>query len=174
MAVPAAMVVEEIESEPEPVKTVDDIIKDADDYVGDGDFEKAGIALEEAHRDEPANLAVIQKLLFTHYKQGKTDDFAALASQYEVDRDSMEWAEVAEWGKTLDASNVLFAEPIIEEPVVDLADLEAGLTFDTDDNDSDVTETLEEADVETENDLLDFDAELSEPAETPEKYGNNE
>ena len=168
VAVPAAMVVEEIESEPEPVKTVDDIIKDADDYVGDGDFEKAGIALEEAHRDEPANLAVIQKLLFTHYKQGKTDDFAALASQYEVDRDSMEWAEVAEWGKTLDASNVLFAEPIIEEPVVDLADLEAGLTFDTDDNDSDVTETLEEADVETENDLLDFDAELSEPAETPE------
>ena len=76
----------------------------------------------------------------------------------------MEWAEVAEWGRSLDAGNVLFAEPVIEEQVVDLADLEAGLTFDTEDNEPDV----EEATVEAENDLLDFDVELSETAETPE------
>ena len=162
VAVPAAMVVEEIE--PEPIKTVDELLEDADVYAGDDDFEKAGVALEQAHGEDPTNLTVIQKLLLAHYKQGKTDDFAALASQYEVERDSMEWAEVAEWGRSLDAGNVLFAEPVIEEPVVDLADLEAGLTFDTEDNEPDV----EEATVEAENDLLDFDVELSETAETPE------
>jgi pilus assembly protein FimV len=165
VAVPAAMVVEEVEPEPEPEpeKTIDDLIKDADVYVGYGDFEKAGIVLEEAHQDEPANMAVIQKLLFTYYKQAKTDDFVTLAEQYNVDRDSMEWAEVAEWGRALDADNILFIEPSIEEPVVDLADLEAGLTFDIDNSDADVAETIEEAVAETENDLLDFNVELSEP-----------
>jgi pilus assembly protein FimV len=152
-ATAAVDVVEEIE----PEKTVDDLIKDADVYVSYGDFEKAGLALEEAHSDEPSNMAVIQKLLFIHYKQGKTNAFVGLARDYTVERDSMEWAEVADWGRELDNDNVLLAEPLVEEPVIDLAEVEAGLEFDQGTSAS----TIEEKPVsDIENDLLDFDIDI--------------
>jgi pilus assembly protein FimV len=156
VVVPAAAVVAADEVIAEPVKTVDDLIKDADVYVSYADFEKAGLALEEAYNDAPSNMAVIQKLLFTHYKQGKASAFVELAREYTVDRDSMEWAEVAEWGRSLDADNALFAEPLIEDPVVDLAELESGLAFNVDDE----LDIAEASVSEAEDDLLDFNIDL--------------
>ena len=154
--VPAATVVAADEVIAEPVKTVDDLIKDADVYVSYADFEKAGLALEEAYNDAPSNIAVIQKLLFTHYKQGKASAFVELAREYKVERDSMEWAEVAEWGRRLDADNALFAEPLIEDPVVDLAELESGLAFNVDDE----LDIAEASVSEAEDDLLDLNIDL--------------
>lgn len=156
VVVPAAAVVAADEVIAEPVKTVDDLIKDADVYVSYADFEKAGLALEEAYNDAPSNMAVIQKLLFTHYKQGKASAFVELAREYTVERDSMEWAEVAEWGRSLDADNALFAEPLIEDPVVDLAELESGLAFNVDDE----LDIAEASTSEAEDDLLDFNIDL--------------
>ena len=156
VVVPAAAVVAADEVIAEPVKTVDDLIKDADVYVSYADFEKARLALEEAYNDAPSNMAVIQKLLFTHYKQGKASAFVELAREYTVERDSMEWAEVAEWGRSLDADNALFAEPLIEDPVVDLAELESGLAFNVDD----VLDIAEASVSEAEDDLLDFNIDL--------------
>jgi len=154
--VPAATVVAADEVIAEPVKTVDDLIKDADVYVSYADFEKARLALEEAYNDAPSNIAVIQKLLFTHYKQGKASAFVELAREYKVERDSMEWAEVAEWGRRLDADNALFAEPLIEDPVVDLAELESGLAFNVDDE----LDIAEASVSEAEDDLLDLNIDL--------------
>ena len=156
VVVPVATVVAADEVIAEPVKTVDDLIKDADVYVSYADFEKARLALEEAYNDAPSNMAVIQKLLFTHYKQGKASAFVELAREYTVERDSMEWAEVAEWGRSLDADNALFAEPLIEDPVVDLAELESGLAFNVDD----VLDIAEASVSEAEDDLLDFNIDL--------------
>lgn len=156
VVVPAATVVAADEVIAEPVKTVDDLIKDADVYVSYADFEKAGLALEEAYNDAPSNMAVIQKLLFTHYKQGKASAFVELAREYTVERDSMEWAEVAEWGRSLDADNALFAEPLIEDPIVDLAELESGLAFNVDDE----LDIAEASVSEAEDDLLDFNIDL--------------
>ena len=156
VVVPAATVVATDEVIAEPVKTVDDLIKDADVYVSYADFEKAGLALEEAYNDAPSNIAVIQKLLFTHYKQGKASAFVELAREYTVERDSVEWAEVAAWGRSLDAGNALFAEPLIEDPVVDLAELESGLAFNVDDE----LDIAEASVPEAEYDLLDFNTDL--------------
>ena len=124
---PMIPVVEKDEPEAESVIIIDDLISDADVYLNYGDFDKAEQVLVEAYHSEPANLLVIQKLLFTHYKQGKTTAFSELARQYSVDNDSMEWAEVAEWGRELDSQNSHFEQQPV---VVDLAELEAGLEFD--------------------------------------------
>lgn len=127
---PMIPVVEENEPAVEPAKVIDDLISDADVYVNYGDFDKAEQVLIEAYDSEPANLLVIQKLLFTYYKQGKMTAFSELARQYVVDKDSMEWAKVAEWGRELDSKNSLFGQqPEVDNSVVDLAELEAGLEF---------------------------------------------
>jgi pilus assembly protein FimV len=158
--VAAAAAVAAVEIEPEPIKTVDDLIKDADVYVSMGDFEQASLALEEAHVDSPSNMSVIQKLLFVHYKQDKADEFIALAREYTVERDSMEWAEVADWGRELDANNALFVAPLVEEAVVELSELESDISFDVQEN-IDGSEIQEESTTDVENDLLDFDIETA-------------
>lgn len=122
----------EPEPEQEPVKIVEDLIKDADVYISYADFDKAAVVLEAAYEEAPSNLTVIQKLLFSYYKQRNTGAFVEMARQYTVERDSMEWAEVSEWGRSLDADNEMFAEPMVEESIADeaLQELEAGLVFD--------------------------------------------
>ncbi len=127
-----------IETDAEPAKTVDDLISDADIYTGYGDFDKAENALTAAYDDAPSNMVVIQKLLFNYYKQAKTTAFVELAREYIVDRESMEWSEVAAWGRELAPDNAMFDEPVVidepvvdeVEPVVENTDPEAGLAFD--------------------------------------------
>jgi pilus assembly protein FimV len=165
---PMIPVVEEDEPVAEPAKVIDDLISDADVYVNYGDFDKAEQVLVEAYDIEPANLLVIQKLLFTHYKQGKTTAFSELARQYSVDKDSMEWAEVAEWGRELDSQNSLFdQQPVVEDSVVDLAELEAGLEFDmpSENNEGEALEFNVASDVDEvvskeNDDLLDFTTDI--------------
>lgn len=151
VAAPAVAVVADETLKPDPVKTVDDLIKDADVYVSYGDFGKAGLVLEEAYDEAPSNMAVIKKLLFTHYKQGKTVAFVELAREYTVERDSMEWAEVADWGRELDTENLLFAEPVIDATPIE----------------KDMVSEESQAEDNTDNDLLDFNL-ASEDAEALE------
>jgi pilus assembly protein FimV len=157
----------EPEPEPEPVKTVGDLIDEADVYVSKGDFEQASSALEEAYTNSPSNMSVIQKLLFVHYKQGKAGEFIVLAREYTVERDSMEWAEVADWGQELDAENALFTTPIVEEPVVELSELASGVEVE-DQQGSDSLEIQEVSSTDIENDLLDFDIESATENGAPE------
>ena len=138
------------EPEHEPVKTINDLINDADIYVTYDDFDKAEQVLLGAYNEEPTNQVVIHKLLFTYYKQAKVTAFGELARQYSVDRESVEWGEVAEWGRELDSENVLFAAPAVNdaEPV-DVAELEDGLAFDiSSENEESATLGLEQVEQE--------------------------
>ncbi|MFT7234668.1 MAG: pilus assembly protein FimV [Methylophagaceae bacterium] len=143
--------------EPEPLKTVNDSIKDADIYVSYGDYDKAGQVLKAAHNDVPSDMVIIQKLLFTYYKQGDSQAFTELARRYNVDRESMEWIEVADWGREIDADELLFAEPVVEEPVIDLAELESGLTLTLDE---DIEGQATTGKIGSDSELLDFTTEL--------------
>lgn len=160
----------EPEPEQEPVKTVEDLIKDADVYISYADFDKAAVVLEAAYEEAPSNLTVIQKLLFSYYKQRNTGAFVEMARQYTVERDSMEWAEVSEWGRSLDPDNEMFAEPMVEEAIADeaLQELEAGLVFDGEkiDPEPEINVETDAVDVaDSSDELLDF--EVSDAAEAP-------
>lgn len=168
----APVMASEPEPEPgqEPVKTVEDLIKDADVYISYADFDKAAVVLEAAYEEAPSNLTVIQKLLFSYYKQRNTGAFVEMARQYTVERDSMEWAEVSEWGRSLDADNEMFAEPMVEEAIADeaLQELEAGLVFDGEkvDPEPEINVEADAVDVaDSSDELLDF--EVSDAAEAP-------
>ena len=128
----------EIETNYEPVKTVDDLLNDADVYVSYGNFDKAEQVLTEAYNDDPSNLLVLQKLLFSYYKQAKSTAFVELAREYLVERDSMEWAEVATWGREIAPGNALFDEPtLVEEPVAETTESAGGMDFDLSPDDDD-------------------------------------
>ena len=118
------------QTEVSPVRPILDIINDADVYVSYGDFAKAKLALQEAYNDEPSNADVIYKLLFVLFKLQQTDEFVDLANQYQADKESVQWAEVAEWGRELAPQHPLFKqqEPdtnIEESPAIDLPEQES-------------------------------------------------
>jgi len=128
------------ETNVEPVKTVEDLLNDADIYVGYGNYDKAEQTLIAAYDEEPSNMTVIQKLLFSYYKQAKSTAFVELAREYLVERDSMEWAEVASWGRELAPSNALFNEPTVSvEPETDTTQQDTGLAFDLSSNEDDLS-----------------------------------
>ena len=112
--VASASVVSE-ETEVEEVKTVEELIKDADIFVSYGDLDKAKLSLEEARKDEPDNKSVIHKLLFVLFKQGEADQFVELAEKVEAEEDSLEWLEISAWGRDLAPDNELFKEAETEE-----------------------------------------------------------
>ena len=112
--VASASVVSE-DTEVEEVKTVEDLIKDADIFVSYGDLDKAKLSLEEARKDEPDNKSVIHKLLFVLFKQGEADQFVELAEKVEAEEDSLEWLEISSWGRDLAPDNELFKEAETEE-----------------------------------------------------------
>jgi pilus assembly protein FimV len=122
--------VEEIEEvntpnqvENEPVKTVDQLVSDADVYVSYGDFAKAKQCLQAAYDDEPKNEEVIHKLLFVLYKQSQVNEFVTLAKYYQSETSATEWDDVSTWGQQLDSNEVLF-KPVVQETKIEPAEIE--------------------------------------------------
>lgn len=175
------------ESEPtyvNPVKSVDELVEQADMFVGYADYVQARTALEQAHQQAPEDKAISAKLLFVYFKQQKSADFISLLHNSGIEETDPQWTEVRNWGHQLLPHNPWFAEdeaiaetseeafeqPITDdavEEVTELSEDEADSAEDKDDHiefnlddyqtaqaDPDTTETSYERDDE---DMLPFD-----------------
>lgn len=108
----------EIESE---IKTVAELIDQADKLVGYANYDQANTVLEQAKEQEPTNQTVLIKLLFVLFKKGQKEPFVAIANRLSIDKESDEWADIANWGRALDPLNELFnLSPKENEPAADL------------------------------------------------------
>ncbi|OUR63515.1 hypothetical protein A9Q79_10455 [Methylophaga sp. 42_25_T18] len=165
--------------ETDNVKTVDELIKQADMFVGYADYTQAKSSLEQAGLLVPDNREVLAKMLFVLYKQHNVDEFISVVGQNDFDSASPEWDDIAGWGRELAPENTLFAvaevsepeavapiaQPEEESPVNDIvADNDVSqepehLEFNIDDFKVDDAEEKEDEHVETANDdeLMSFD-----------------
>jgi len=146
-AVPAVVVTDVAE---ESEKTVEALLEESERELDQAHYANAVGLLEQAHQKSPNDLAVIQKLLLSHYKLGNATQFVEVARAYTVERDSMEWNEIATWGRVLAPTNVLFELPSAGEKIV------------FDDAVAESEATLERVSSDMDDELLDFNANASE------------
>lgn len=92
-------------------KSVDELVDQADMFVGYADYVQAGSALEQAHQQAPDNKEIVAKLMFVYFKQQKSADFIALLNTSGIDETHSQWPEIRVWGNQLLPHNPLFAEP---------------------------------------------------------------
>ena len=145
-------------------KSVDELVEQADMFVGYADYVQAATALEQAYRQEPDDKDIAAKLLFIYYKQQKSADFIALLNTSGIGETDPQWPEVRSWGAQLLPHNPLFAEPSDEaEAAIEESAEEVQTTFDTEDEpkiDVDAEEEVMETSSEPE------ESEHSEPEES--------
>ena len=115
----AVSVMDEVEAEPEPVNALEELVQEADASLAKEDFARAGTLLEQARTLAPEDSTISHKLLHAYYGLGRGSDFANLAENYDVERDSIAWAQVKVWGQDLLPEHPLFAEPVIDELSLD-------------------------------------------------------
>lgn len=165
------------------VKTVDDLINQADMFVGYADYTQAKSSLDQAMLIEPDNRAISLKMLFILFKQQNVDDFLTLVNQAGFDSSSLEWAEIVEWGRELAPENDLFkaeeklqdenetelddslSESVTDEPLIENIEQESQesehLEFNLEDFQTDDSDTVATDDEGTNNDeLMSFDSSL--------------
>jgi pilus assembly protein FimV len=142
-------------------KSVDELVEQADMFVGYADYVQAATALEQAYRQAPDDKEIAAKLLFIYYKQQKSADFIALLNTSSIGETDPQWPEVRSWGAQLLPHNPLFAEPSDEaEAAIEESIEEVQTTFDTEDEpkiDVDAEEEVMETSSEPEeSDHIDF------------------
>ncbi|PTB86479.1 hypothetical protein C9940_02290 [Pseudidiomarina aestuarii] len=142
-------------------KSVDELVEQADMFVGYADYVQAATALEQAYQQAPDDKEIAAKLLFIYYKQQKSADFIALLNTSGIDVTDPQWPEVRSWGAQLLPHNPLFAEPSDEaEAAIEESIEEVQTTFDTEDEpkiDVDAEEEVMETSSEPEeSDHIDF------------------
>ncbi|AFI85012.1 hypothetical protein Q7A_2198 [Methylophaga nitratireducenticrescens] len=93
-------------------QSVDELVAQADMFVGYADYVQAGTALEQAHQQAPYDKEVAAKLMFIYYKQQKSADFIAILNTSGIDETHPQWPEIRSWGNQLLPHNPLFAEPV--------------------------------------------------------------
>ncbi|MBN47866.1 MULTISPECIES: FimV/HubP family polar landmark protein [unclassified Methylophaga] len=91
-------------------KTVEELVEQAEMFVGYADYVQAGTALEQAHHQAPDDNDIAAKLMFVYYKQQKSADFIALLNTTGIDETHPQWPEIRSWGNQLLPHNPLFAE----------------------------------------------------------------
>lgn len=101
-------------------KSVDELVDQADMFVGYADYVQAGSALEQAHQQAPDNKEIVAKLMFVYYKQQKSADFIALLNTSGIDETHSQWPEIRVWGNQLLPHNPLFAEPVESSEQTDI------------------------------------------------------
>ena len=142
-------------------QTADDLIKQADMFVGYADYTQAKSSLEQASALEPDSRRVASKMCFVLYKQKSADEFVNFVKRSDFDTTSAEWAEIAEWGRELAPENVLFSD----EELLDL-DEEIDLSPEAD-LPSEEIDLAEQDDAVPEDEHLEFNLDDFE-TETPE------
>lgn len=96
----------------QPDKTVDELVEQADMFVGYADYVQARTALEQAHQLEPENKAVAAKLLFVLFKQNKATEFNNVLAESDINETDIQWSDVSGWGLALMPDDARFkAQP---------------------------------------------------------------
>ena len=136
-------------------KSVDELVEQADMFVGYADYVQAGTALEQAHRQAPEDKEITAKLLFIYYKQQKSADFIALLNTSGIDENDPQWPDVRNWGAQLLPHNPLFAESSeAAEVAIEESTEEVQTSLDTEDE--------PQGDVETEEEVMETSSEPEE------------
>lgn len=94
-----------------PEKSTNELVEQADMFVGYADYVQARTALEQAYLQAPDNKLVATKLLYVLFKQQKSVDFLSVLSESEITADDEQWQDIAEWGHQLMPNNALFFSP---------------------------------------------------------------
>lgn len=156
------------------VKTVDDLINQADMFVGYADYTQAKSSLDQAMLIEPDNRAISLKMLFILFKQQNVDDFLTLVNQTGFDSSSLEWAEIVEWGRELAPENDLFKA---EEELQDENETELDDSLSESATDEPLIENVEQESQESEHlefKLEDFQTDDSDTVATDGEGTNND
>lgn len=99
MVAPEVTELESVAAAPE--KTADELVEQADMFVGYADYVQARTALEQARQIAPEDKAIAAKLLFVLFKQNKADDFDKVLTDSNIDLDDTQWPDVRGWGLAL-------------------------------------------------------------------------
>lgn len=92
------------------LKSVPELIEQADMFIGYADYIQARTSLEQAMQQEPDNELVTYKLLFVLYKQKLAQDFLSVVRDNSVDASNTHWDEIAQWGRELLPDDAQFTE----------------------------------------------------------------
>lgn len=161
-------------------KSVDELVEQADMFVGYADYVQAGSALEQAYKQAPGDKDIAAKLMFVYYKQQKSADFIALLNTSGIDDSDPRWSEIRVWGHQLLPHNPLFAE---ELDSADEAEMGEEIVEQEDDKfsvDEDFTaeEPIESAEVEEsdhiEFNLDDYQVDSTKPSQADDVYERDE
>lgn len=146
------------------VKTAQDLVEQADVFVGYADYAQARTSLEQARFIEPDDRDIAAKLLFVLYKQGQVASFINVVEDVEFDKTTPQWFDIVQWGRSLAPEHELFSleadeiynkqqsEPeavndvvIVPESVEDDDELENFTVADTDSETESNTELTDES-----------------------------
>jgi pilus assembly protein FimV len=143
----------ETNKEQAPTKTAEDLIEQADVFVGYADYAQARTSLEQAHFIEPENKQAVSKLLFVLFKQQQTNKFIQLINDATVDSSFSDWQQIKEWGAKLAPTNELFTDADeIENQQVESEDVNEELTIELNDASEETVNS------EQEESYIDFNA----------------
>lgn len=161
-------------------KSVDELVEQADMFVGYADYVQAGSALQQAHQQVPEDKDIAAKLMFVYYKQQKSADFIALLNTSGINESDPQWPEIRAWGHQLLPHNPLFAETTEssaeEETVDDFAEQDdTEISIDEDFAAEDDIETPEAEDSDhIEFNLDDYQVDSTKPSPAEEAYERDE
>lgn len=120
-AMVAPEVTEFVASSEQPEKTVDELVEQADMFVGYADYVQARTALEQAYQIAPENKVVAGKLLFVLFKQNKASEFNNVLANSEINETDAQWPDVRGWGLALMPNDARFkVQPAAAEPQQDV------------------------------------------------------
>ena len=84
-----------------PQKTVDELVEQADMFVGYADYVQARSALDQAYQMAPTNKTVAAKMLFVLFKQNKAAEFNSVLADSAIDENDPQWPDARGWGLAL-------------------------------------------------------------------------
>ncbi|MDO8825223.1 FimV/HubP family polar landmark protein [Methylophaga sp.] len=161
-------------------KSVDELVEQADMFVGYADYVQAGSALQQAYQQAPDDKDIAAKLMFVYYKQQKSADFIALLNTSGINENDPQWSEIRVWGNQLLPHNPLFAEAAESsdqaETVDDFAeqdDAEFSIEEDFAEEDDIETSEVEESD-HIEFNLDDYQVDSTKSSQADEVYERDE
>jgi len=158
------------------VKTAQDLVEQADVFVGYADYAQARTALEQARFIEPNDRDIAAKLLFVLFKQDQVASFINVVEDVEFDKTSPQWFDIVQWGRSIAPEHELFSveaeganeiykpqqqEPeSVEEVVIDPASVELDdelENFTAADAETELSEELNEEPVQEDNESSESD-----------------
>ena len=130
-----------------PERTVNELIEQAEMFVGYADYIQAKLALEKAVEKEPDNKLISFKLLYILFKQRQADSFISEIDRVHFNSTDSQWPEISAWGQELLPGHPSFSEPSAQFESADEPITDETLQFESVEIQSD-----EQADISTEND----------------------